>query len=250
MKNGVSYVDLELKEFEDKINSITEQFMSLLNSEEPVESSVGNKYNNTATIYKNETTNESSYNNITGPTIFNENSNGITFKLSTDDINIGGIPYGKQTFDSGLPKHAVKFDSVEQMELNNKLESLYDTKKTTATSLYDEKPTIAFSDSNIGRINSLGNNNIYDNYTKDETNSTLNNKEVYEMSNYYGEGCTGESTTTGNVFHDYATIPAEKALVEKKSWLDTLFMDIPWDTKIDIWGGIKKFCKAQVKITF
>ena len=295
MKNGVSYVDLELEEFENKINSITEQFMSLLNSDESIESSVTDKYTEAATILNNGTGSDSisynstigketisynsiaggntvsysnitggdsisysditgngsvTYKNITGPTIFNENSGGSTFKLRTEDINIGGIQYGKEEYSQGLPKHAVKFDSVEQMELNNKLESLYETKKSITTNIYEEKPTIAFSDSNIGKINSMGINSIYENYTNDKTNSTLNNKEVYEMSNYNGEGNIGEGNTTGNVFYSFATIPAERALVEKRSWKDTLFMDIPWDTKIDIWGGIKKFCTAQVKITF
>ena len=64
------------------------------------------------------------------------------------------------------------------------------------------------------------------------------------MENYNGE------ENKENTFYSFASIPTDKSLVEKKSWKDVLFMDIPWDTKIDVWGGIKKFCTAQVKITF
>ena len=238
----MSNVDLELEEFENKINNITEQFMSLLDSNDIIEASVTDKFN---TISKPcdenyiETYKE-------GPAIFNGQpitnfGNSTAYKLGTDGINIGGIAYGKDECISmkDLPGHAVKFDSVEQMELNKELEKLYDLKHGQSKAVLNEKPNIAFSDSNIGRINRLGLD--YNECSQIQTNSTLNNKEVYDMSN------NGEELKNENTIFSYATIPAEQALVEKKNWKDILFMDIPWDTKIDIWGGIKKFCSIQVK---
>ena len=204
-------MDLELKEFEEKINNITEQFMSLIDSNDIIESSVENKYDTTT-------------------------------KYGTDSTNIGGIAYA----GSSIPSHAVRFDSAEHMELNHKLEGLYESKKTVSNIII-EKPSIAFSDSNLGGGHSQSTYNGYGTqsaYVINETDSTIKNKEVYKMANY----CEGEKT--GNVLYDFATVPAEHALVEKKSWKEVLFSDIPWDTKIDIWGGIKKFCTAQVKITF
>ena len=40
----------------------------------------------------------------------------------------------------------------------------------------------------------------------------------------------GEELKNENTIFSYATIPEEKALVEKKNWKDILFMDIPWVT--------------------
>ena len=208
-------MDLELKEFEEKINNITEQFMSLIDSNDIIESSVENKYDTTT-------------------------------KYETDSTHIGGIAYASGITGSSIPSHAVKFDSAEHMDLSHKLESLYENKKTDS-SVTIEKPTIAFSDSNLGGGHSNSTCTGYGTqsaYVINETDSTIKNKEVYTMANY----CEGEKT--GNVLYDFATVPAEQALVEKKSWKEVLFSDIPWDTKIDIWGGIKKFCTAQVKITF
>ena len=231
-------MDLELKEFEDKINNITEQFMSLLDSNDVIESSIENRFDNIAKPIVEDYS--------TGPAVFNEQpitfGNTSAYKLGTDGIHFGGISYGQETINQEeLPKHALKFDSVEQMELNRELEKLYKEKKQDTSYTYNASPTIAFSDSNIGEINRLG-NSIGNEYTKNQTNSTLNNKEVYDMSNYEGE--------KENVLYSFATIPAERALVEKKTWKDILFMDIPWDTKIDVWGGIKNFCNIQVKFTF
>ena len=305
MKNGVNSVDLELKEFEEKINNITEQFMSLLDSNDDIGSSVGNKFSETSKAYSE---------SLGGPTVFNtgvENFSTISsytgsesgyagiepskFKIGVGDVNFGGISYGNSnnTYNE-VPKHAIRFDSAETYELNKKLEGLYNTKKDVTVDAYTGKPTMAFSDSNIGRINSTGisisyadtaatgsttsstyttnsnntkinsgygaytnntntttttTNNNYgtyanNNHTKEETYSTLNKKEVYEMASYNGENHISDTV------YSFATIPADKALVEKRSFKDVLFMDIPWDTKIDIWGGIKKFCTAQVKITF
>ena len=231
---------MELEEFENKINNITEQFMSLLDSNDVIEASVTNKFDSISKPY------EEKYSG--GATIFEGQQitnfgNSTAYKLGTDDIKVGGIWYQKDECIpmKDLPGHAVKFDSVEQMELNKELEKLYDTKHGDSKSVFDEKPTIAFSDSNISGMNRFG----YEckESTKIQTNSTLNNKEVYDMSNY----CDGEKKE--NVFYSFATIPTERALVEKRDWKDMLFMDIPWDTKIDIWGGIKKFCSIQVKFT-
>lgn len=230
-------MDLELKDFEDKINNITEQFMSLLDSNDIIENSVENKFENTSKSFIGDYSKE--------PTIYNRQptnfGNTSAFKLGTEGIQFGGIAYGTSNSQEELPKHALKFDSVEQMELNRELEKLYQEKKNDISNEYFTESTIAFSDSNIGGINHFG-SSIGEEYTKIQTNSTLNNKEVYDMSNYNGE--------KENVFYSFATIPTERALVEKKDWKDVLFMDIPWDTKIDIWGGIKKFCNVQVKFTF
>lgn len=259
-------MDFELKEFEDKINNITEQFMSLLDSDKDISATVGNRYDTIASNCASTVDYGTTAGGVTSDGISTNISNGISFKnggflrepvfkLKTEDISIGGIAYGgTETYKSDIPSHAVRFDTVEQRELNQKLEGLYESKRTYNENIFNEKPTIAFSDSNLVRINNTGVYNSYEDYTKDKTNSTLNDKEVYEMSNYYGEGnngyVIGGKDTTENAFYSFATIPAERALVEKKSWKDVLFMDIPWDTKIDIWGGIKKFCTAQVKITF
>lgn len=294
-------VDLELKEFEKKINNITEQFMSLLDSTETSECSVNTKIEETPVNFES---------GITGPTVYNTgyedfesisstrnvnkyNVTGVSdsiFSLNTDTVNFGGIAYNTGN-TAGVPKHAIRFDSGEQIILDKKLEDLYNERKSVMSTL-SEKPNLAFSDSNMNRNNeyrtgtthsgyegtnyvggtkynestvkyndytnnvssntSTSYENYYDDtkyeksvgYTNEETNSTLNNKEVYEMASYNGEG------NNGGVFSSFATIPAERALVEKKTWKETLFMDIPWDTKIDIWGAIKTFCSAQVKITF
>lgn len=233
---------MELKDFEEKINNITEQFMSLLDSNDVIESSTENKFDSITESFDKQ---------IDGHTYFNSSGNigGITnntsaFKLGADGINIGGMAYTSGSDYYGkTPAHAIKFDSVEQSSLNEKLEDLYITKKESTSINYNKAPSIAFSDSKLGKINSLGNYDTYIDSTNDETHSTLYNKEGYDMSGYNGEG-------KENTFYSFATIPAEKSLVEKRDWKDVLFMDIPWDTKIDIWGGIKKFCTAQVKITF
>lgn len=255
-------MDLELKEFEQKINSITEQFMSLLDSDKTADGSTEEKFDSINNIAEKQI--------CSGPTIFNEGSNNIEtspyiestnsynavssfkgeangsiFRVGADTINFGGIGYKDGYLGStDVPKHAIKFDSLEQNEINKKLEGLYNEKKNNDTDIINTKPSIAFSDSNIGKINSIGINGIYEGYEKNQTDSTLNNKEVYEMAGYNG----GEKKE--NVFYSFATVPTERALVEARDWKETLFMDIPWDTKIDLWGGIKKLCTAQVVITF
>lgn len=240
-KNGVSDVDFELKEFEKKINNITEQFMSLLDSNDVIESSITNKFEN-------------------GPAIFNEQSCGTTpeiksqpeidafqstFRLGEDTVRFGGFGYAQESGlgDSEVPKHAVKFDSVEQMELNKQLEKLYEEKRSAANYSLKDKPSMVFSNSNLYHADCLGGYAAEKQTAEIQENSTFNNKEVYDMSNYCGE------PKEGNVFYSFATIPAEKALVEKRTWKDMLLMDIPWDTQIDVWGGIKKFCGIQINFT-
>lgn len=229
-------MDLELKEFEEKINSITEKFISLIDSDDTKTYPTENKFEGIVNTCETGT--------VAGPTVYNTNYGTNGFELGTDGIEIGGIAYANSTYSNdAIPNHAVKFDSVEQMNINQKLESLYIDKKCEPKIAF-EKPSVAFSDANLRRANSTGYYNIQNNYDKNEANSTIKNKEVYTMANYSGE------EKTGNVFFDYATIPAEQALVEKKDWKEVLFADIPWDTKIDIWGGIKKFCTTKVKFTF
>lgn len=256
-------MDLELKEFEQKINSITEQFMSLLDSNDTLDSpesvtctDIGTEQVNIEC--KNETILESGSNNFeTSPYVESTNSynaissfkgeaSGSIFRVGADTVNFGGIGYKSGYIgDSEIPKHAIRFDSVEHEEINKKLEGLYETKRyNETTNILNEKPPIAFSDSALGRINSIGMNGVYDEYNKSQTDSTLKNKEVYEMAGYNGE------EKKENVFYSFATVPADQSLVEKRDWKETLFMDIPWDTKIDLWGGFKSFCAAQVKFTF
>ncbi len=231
-------MDLELKEFEDKINNITEQFMSLLDSNDVIESSVNHKLEDTVKVFDGQSDNKAvAFGGISNDVTTFENS--PVFKLGAEDIKVGGIPYGAPR-KTEYSKYAVKFDTVEQMDLNKRLESLYETKRKNNTSILDPKSSIAFSDSNIGNWNRFYAN---DEFSEIQTDSTKN-KEVYEMTN-----CSEEGKKENGVY-SFATIPAEKSLTEKKNWKDILFMDIPWDTKIDIWGGIKKFCNAQVKITF
>ena len=250
---------MELKEFEEKINSITEQFMSLLDSDADIDipaqenfGGIDNKQNyGGPTIFNDVPTDfggvahngiNTNYDTVSS---FKGGANGSIFRVGADTINFEGIGYGQGVAQqSGIPKHAIKFDTAEEFEINKKLEDLYVNKKANMEDIANTKPSIAFSDSNIGRINSSGINEVYANYDNYEADSTLKNKEVNEMAGYNFEGAKDY------VINTFATIPADKALVEKKSWKDTLFMDIPWDTKIDIWGGIKKFCTTQVKITF
>ena len=349
----------ELEEFEKKINGITEQFMSLLNSNDTISDSVENKnesaydaahegeisgissqgetncggqiYNTTheGTAYSTPTHSETTYNTVcegvtydnavhTGITCSNTNGdvstnngtinnettyngpvnndiphnntenngtthNGITydgaiynpttnggngyngaqcgtvnngstsgavygnstFTLGSDNIKIGGISYeDSNSAYNGLPKHAIKFNSAEHANLNSKLEGLYNDKKQASANYYNPNQTIAYSGSEGINANNLGSNGSHIDYTNEKTNSTLNNKEGYKMSEYNGE------EKKDNVFYSFATIPTEKSLVEKRNWKEVLFADIPWDTKIDVWGGIKKFCTAQIKITF
>lgn len=229
-------MDLELKDFENKINHITEQFMSLLDSNDVLETP--------AEPNKEPGVNEltSNYQEcVVKPFSFEKTS---TFCLNPNEIKFDGISYGNQDkrVAKDFPMHAVKFDSVEQLELNQELEKLYQEKHAGSKCVFAENPTIAFSDSNLVGINRMG-SAIQEEYARIQTDSTLK-KEVYDMSNYEGQ------EKKENMFFSFATIPAEKALVEKKDWKDILFMDIPWDTKIDILGGLKSLCSVNVKFTF
>ncbi len=263
----MSDVDLELKNFEDKINKITEQFMTLLDSSDVIESAVNsqnasNEKISDATHYSN-VMDESPYKGLS------------TYKLENNMENIGGIhfdnPYESSQGDSTIPKCAVRFDSVEQYKLNCQLESLYAEKRNDNSQKrlqsYPDVSSTTFSGSNLmGGHNPISLNN-YSNQSK--TNST-NDKEGSKMLGF-SKGKGDESTATNgyqmgkiehaskpeldatkgeNSFYAYATIPTEKSLVEKKNWKEVLCMDIPWDTKIDIWGSFKQLVSTKVKFTF
>lgn len=47
---------------------------------------------------------------------------------------------------------------------------------------------------------------------------------------------------------EYGTIPAERALVVKKTWKDILFAEVDLNKQIDVWGAVKKFCSIQIKL--
>ena len=229
-------MDFELKEFEDKINNITEQFMSLLDSNDVIEASIMNKIENKSDIL------DKKYQGNIGQDISCGNTSA--FCLKPDELKFGGISYGNddREFEQGFPLHAVKFDSIEQLELNQKLEKLYNEKRSTSKDIFADRSAIAFSDSNIAGINRMG-SAIQEGYAKIQTDSTIK-KEVYDMSN------NGAQEKKENVFYSFATIPAERAMTEKKDWKEVLFMDVPWNTKIDIWGGFKSLCNVNVEFTF
>lgn len=67
---------------------------------------------------------------------------------------------------------------------------------------------------------------------------------VYNMK----EICDTNKSNT--VVIDYSTIPAERALVVKKTWKDVLFSDIDFKKQIDVWGAVKRFCTKQINIKF
>lgn len=221
-----------MKEFEDKINRITEQFMSLLDSKETADASIYKNVEKDTNVISDNAQSDFGHSVSFG--------GASAFCLKPDEIKIGGIPYENK--ENVTPIHyqayAVKFDTAEQHDLNKELEKLYDTKHNVNKDVFAKKPTIAFSDSNIAGINRIG-STVQNEYNRIQTDSTLK-KEVIDMSNNNEE----------NVFYSFATIPQERALVEKKNWKDVLFMDIPWETKIDIWGGIKSLWNTKVEITF
>ena len=231
-------MDFELKNFEDKINDITNQFMSLLDRESTIEDKVGTKFNEAAVNFDKKFGVVSE----TKPTFeVNSGYSNGSFKFDVDNgiqnPKVGGIAF--ENVDT-TPAHAIKFDNADYSDLNKRLEELYQEKKS-----YDYTPTehasIAFSDSNLAAFNSYAYNSS--NYTNEKTNSE-NEKEGYNMANY------GFTEGDDNSIFSFATVPQERALTTKRSISDVLFMDIPWDTKIDIWGGIKTFLNTQVRITF
>ena len=199
-------MDFELKSFEDKINDITEQFMSLLDSNQGVEDTIKTRFDN------------------------NTSAEGI-FKFENIE--------GTSTQDSAIPNHAIRFDEAD--ELNKKLEALYNEKRYNIAPVIKE-PQLAFADYGLGGFNT----NIATESSSDTNDKiySANEKEVNNMANYE------YNVNEENSIFSFATVPQEKALAPQRSFSDVLFMDIPWETKIDIWGGIKTFFNTQVKFTF
>ena len=199
-------MDFELKSFEDKINDITNQFMSLLDSKDVIEDAIVDKFE----------------------------SKSIKFGYSMDGISAGEPTQTPTT-------HAIPFENDETQDLNTRLEDLYQTRRFDSGVSLDTG-TAKLLGANIGVFNDTAANNGVS-YTNDKT-SSFNNKEGYTMANY------GFSADEGNSLFSFATVPEERALVTKKGISDVLFMDIPWDTKIDIWGGIKSLFTTEVRFTF
>ena len=144
----------------------------------------------------------------------------------------------KLTTTSTDPAHVIRFDEAD--DLNKRLEELYNTKKYDSTHITKE-PQLAFADYGLGGFNT----NIP--ATSSDTNDKIcsaDEKEDNDMANY-GYNVDGDSS-----IFSFATVPQERALAPQRGFSDVLFMDIPWDTKVDIWGGIKSFINAEVKFTF
>ena len=200
-------MDFELKNFEDKINDITNQFMSLLDSNEIIENTVGSKFESTSKSY-------------------GLNMDGIVFDT------VKGV-------DTGYTYNPENND--EQADLNKRLEELYQTRKFDSGVKIDAE-SAQYLGQNVGVFNNVAANSRVS-YTNDKT-SSYEDKEGYTMANY------GFNAEDENSLFSFATIPEERALVAKRGFSDVLFMDIPWDTKIDIWGGIKSFLNTDVRFTF
>jgi hypothetical protein len=163
---------------------------------------------------------------ITNLSGFSFNPNGI------QDPKFGGIAFSEAKPDQ---TYAIKFDSALESDLNKRLEELYKERQLEDYTIPITDNNITFSDSNLAAFSRIN--------TNEKTNSA-NEKEGYNMANY------GFSENNDNSIFSFATVPQEKALTAKRSFSDVLFMDIPWDTKIDIWGGIKSFLNTQIRITF
>ena len=288
-------MEFELKNFEEKINDITEQFMSLLDSNYVIGDSITANFDSTSTKDFNSLDNNkigetcanntvpNYYNNIkvggmafsdSQPTAnpvsfdtgvkpvggisfanavpetpnasfdsFNQVSRPIAFEkvnlecnspvagiegLKLDETNISPVQFGGNT---------INFDTFDQRDLDKRLEELYQTTKTTNNDVVTEHPFV-FSDSNIGGY--MNNHQVNFNEVSNNNGYNANDKEGYTMANYDGE----------DSLFSFATVPEERALTTKRNFADVLFMDIPWDTKIDVWGGFKTLFTTDVRITF
>ncbi|MBR3281173.1 MAG: hypothetical protein IKI57_04990 [Clostridia bacterium] len=199
-------MEFELKNFEEKINDITEQFMSLLDSNNVVEDSITAKFDSIAKSPIGE----------------------VGF---SDAIGVGDTT-------GNIPSHAIKFEGTD--DLNKRLEDLYNSRKVDSIK---EKaaPVMTFADYGIGGFSS--NVPAFGSDTNDKIH-IANEKEAINMAN------NGYTIDDDNSIFSFATIPQDRALATKRSFSDVLFMDIPWDTKLDVWGGVKSFMNTQVKITF
>ena len=207
--------------------------MSLLDSDKAIDEKVTNRFENTANNF------DRKFEAPVGDFGVYPSQNVGDFRFDVNGIQnqkIGGIAFENTNAN---PTYAIKFDDISSSDLNKRLEELYTEKKT-----YDipkEGAPITFSDTNLAAINNYSYN--ANNYTNEKTNSG-NEKEGYNMANY------GFTEGDDNSIFSFATVPQERALEAKRSFSDVLFMDIPWDTEIDIWGGIKSLFTTEVRFTF
>lgn len=206
----MNIVEVEPNDFEKNINQITEQFMSLLDSNDVIENTPNQTFESIQQQPASSTWNR--------PALF---------KFEPDIRS-------KDSFQASTPAYAIQFASSDQKILNETLESLYQQKKQATVV---GNPNIAFSDANL---RAMRERRIAQEKESMTTDSSYENKEVLNMANGNKE----------NAFYRFATIPKEQALVPQRTWKETLTMDIPWDTKIDLWGNFKEFCRTQVKFTF
>ena len=290
-------MEFELKNFEDKINDITEQFMSLLDSNYVIDDSITANFDSTSTKDFNSLDNNNNgrtsvnntiptyYNNIkVGGMAFSDSKSATTGQLASFDAGVkpvGGMSFGSAvqetpnaSFDTlnkgsdsiafepvgiecsspvtgieGLKldetnvspvqvgENTINFDTFDQSDLDRRLEELYQTTKATNEDVVAEHPFV-FSDSNIGGYMNKHQANF--NEVSNKNGYNANDKEGYTMANYDGE----------DSLFSFATVPEERALTTKRNVADVLFMDIPWDTKIDVWGGFKTLFTTDVRITF
>lgn len=80
-------------------------------------------------------------------------------------------------------------------------------------------------------------NKLYtDRKARETSGNTYNIKEICD------------SNKDNMVVINYASVPAERALVVKKTWKDVLFSEVDLNKQIDVWGAVKKFCKMQIKL--
>jgi hypothetical protein len=245
----------ELKNFEDKINDITNQFMSLLDSNYVIGDSITTSFDSTSSNELN-----SLDNNYTGVTPTNIPDTGVkvggmAFADTTPVENaaisfentakmaepvsfdngvkpVGGISFanvgtpiesvpvdlslGFETAQAGAEAPKFDFSTFDQQELDRRLEALYQTSKVKNDDVYTERPFV-FSDSNIGGYE--GNHQIKHDELPDVKGIgyEAKDKEGYNMANYNGE----------DSLFSFATVPEERALTTKRNFADMLFMDIP-----------------------
>ncbi len=228
-------MEFKLKNFEEKINDITDQFLSLLDSNYVIDDSI-------TTRFENASSNEVNSGNVPAGVnpVLNLDSNGV---VANGDVQVGGMAFESPkpadfgtTGPDGIDVPFEQFCAFDESDLDKKLEELYQSTKT----LYEdvsENNTFVFSNANIG---SFEDNQFTKNDSVTEKGDTANDKEGYNMANYDGD----------NSLFSFATVPEDRALTTKRSFSDVLFMDIPWDTKIDIWGGIKTLFTTDIRITF
>ena len=228
-------MEFKLKNFEEKINDITDQFLSLLDSNYVIDDSITTKFESASSNNANSgyvPTGEEPVNNL--------DSNRFVLKV---DNPIGGIvfeEYDPTKSGTTEPENGEfafsSIDAIDSSELDKKLEELYQSTKTLDEDASTNNAFV-FSNANIG---SFEDNHFTKNDGVSKEGHIANDKEGYNMANYDGD----------NSLFSFATVPEDRALTTKRSFSDVLFMDIPWDTKIDIWGGIKTLFTTDIRITF